>query len=494
MNKIIILILIILIIFFIYNRNYIFKEQFETNDATTTSLPPTTTSLTSSKVYLGELHKRPQTTTTSLSPTTTSTMAPTTTSTMPPTSTQSATTTQSARTTPTTTSLTSSNGDPNHVKIGQFNLKKIINNSNIRDLLDDWFTQDNGDDPSEWDVSEVTNMKDLFKNNEDINFELNNWNTSNVTDMSGMFYDCSNFNQDIGNWDTSNVTDMSYMFYGCSSFNQDISRWVLHKIKNMSNMFNSATQFNMDISKWNINDIDDSDSALNITDMFNNASEFLSSGKKLNNWALNEINRNLLIFWNLFEEENYRNQSHYIQGLRDKRGIPSYRMIQLETYIINNYKRCKRDHKYNDKIISFFNINNEKKYEFIKITDNNKLIIKIPHFINNTQHHLIYKNNTAVWSKDNNPDEDNYKLFEVIKISDMVEYTKKMNNLRVTINTPSTKITNIFNLGLGIYLISPKNPENPPTKFIKINDNMLSIEKIRGNIDNIEKYFFYGCI
>ena len=505
MNKIIILILIILIIFFIYNSNYIFKELFETNDVngndeTTTSLSPATTSMAISKLDIGVLQKRPHTTSSRTTPST-APMPPSkvdigvlqtrthTTSSRPPTTTSSRPPTTTSSRTPTTTSLTSSNGDTQYVKIGQFNFKKIINNSNIRDLLEEWFTQDNIDDPSGWDVSEVTNMKDLFKNIDDINFELNNWDTSNVTDMSGMFYGCSNFNKDISSWDTSNVTDMSGMFYGCSNFNQDIGGWVLHKIKNMSNMFNSATKFNMDISKWDINDIDDSDSALNINGMFDNASAFLNSGKKLNNWALNEINRNLLLFWNLFEEENYRNKSYYIKALTDNRGIPSYRMKQLETYIINNYKPCVNDDNYNEKIISFININNEQTYEFIKISENNKLIIKIPHFIKNSQHHLSY-NDTAKWSKDNKQDEDIYKLFEVIKISDRVEYTKKMTNLKVTNNTPSTKINQIFNLGLGIYLISPKNH---PTKFIKI-DNKLTIESIYGNTANIEKYFFYGCI
>ena len=48
------------------------------------------------------------------------------------------------------------------------------------------------------------------------NQDISNWDVSNVTDMRSMFYVAQSFNQDIGSWNTSNVTDMSYMFYDAS--------------------------------------------------------------------------------------------------------------------------------------------------------------------------------------------------------------------------------------------------------------------------------------
>jgi surface protein len=33
--------------------------------------------------------------------------------------------------------------------------------------------------------------------------------------MNGMFDYCESFNQDISNWDTSNVANMKDMFYNC---------------------------------------------------------------------------------------------------------------------------------------------------------------------------------------------------------------------------------------------------------------------------------------
>lgn len=46
----------------------------------------------------------------------------------------------------------------------------------------------------------------------------------NVTDMSSMFRS-SPFNGDISDWDVSNVTDMGDMFATSSAFTGDISKW-----------------------------------------------------------------------------------------------------------------------------------------------------------------------------------------------------------------------------------------------------------------------------
>ena len=46
------------------------------------------------------------------------------------------------------------------------------------------------------------------------NKDISNQDVSNITNMNNMFR-TSEFNGDISNWDISNVTDMSYMFYNC---------------------------------------------------------------------------------------------------------------------------------------------------------------------------------------------------------------------------------------------------------------------------------------
>ena len=92
-------------------------------------------------------------------------------------------------------------------------------------------------DISEWNVSNVTDMKFMVDNCKYTgkNGDISDWDVSNVTLMTGMFYN-SKYNGDISNWDVPNVKDMILMFYN-SSFNGDISNWDVSNIKYMSNMF-----------------------------------------------------------------------------------------------------------------------------------------------------------------------------------------------------------------------------------------------------------------
>ena len=102
-----------------------------------------------------------------------------------------------------------------------------ITDANIRQAVSDWistpaFTEATYGNISDWDVSQVTDMSELFKNETNFNEDISNWDVSSVTDMGAMFYVATSFNQDIGGWNVSNVTNMRYMFAYASSFNQDI--------------------------------------------------------------------------------------------------------------------------------------------------------------------------------------------------------------------------------------------------------------------------------
>jgi surface protein len=69
--------------------------------------------------------------------------------------------------------------------------------------------------------------------------------------MEDMF-NHSEFNGDIGNWDVSNVTNMKNMFY-CSCFNRDISKWNVSKVEKIKDIFECPIKriympkFNMNI-------------------------------------------------------------------------------------------------------------------------------------------------------------------------------------------------------------------------------------------------------
>ena len=46
-----------------------------------------------------------------------------------------------------------------------------------------------------------------------------------MINMRGMFREASSFNNDISKWNVSNVTDMTDMFLGASSFEKKNAPW-----------------------------------------------------------------------------------------------------------------------------------------------------------------------------------------------------------------------------------------------------------------------------
>ena len=107
-------------------------------------------------------------------------------------------------------------------------------------------------------TSSITDLAGLFQKS-DFNGDISEWDVSNVTNMKRMFLYVKKFNQDISKWDVSNVTNMSYMFFGATSFNQDISSWDVSNVIDMYGMFYGATSFNQDLSSWNVSNVRDMD-------------------------------------------------------------------------------------------------------------------------------------------------------------------------------------------------------------------------------------------
>ena len=150
-----------------------------------------------------------------------------------------------------------------------YNATDVPNLSNVSDMSNMFYSASsfNGD-LSSWDVSKVTDMSGMFYSASSFNGDLSSWNVSQVKDMAGMFSSARSFNGDISSWDVSQVTNMRTMFAVAHSFNGDLSSWDVSKVTNMNLMFARATAFNGDISSWNVSQVKD------MSNMFGRANSF----------------------------------------------------------------------------------------------------------------------------------------------------------------------------------------------------------------------------
>jgi len=144
-----------------------------------------------------------------------------------------------------------------------------VNTSEITDLSSLFFNLTSfNQDISAWDTSAVTNMESLFDAATSFNQDISAWDTSAVTNMTYMFYQASAFNQNIRDWNTSAVTSMGYMFHEATSFNQSIGVWNTSAVTDMSGLFYGASAFNQNIGDWNTSAV------TNMEDMFMNTLVF----------------------------------------------------------------------------------------------------------------------------------------------------------------------------------------------------------------------------
>ncbi len=107
------------------------------------------------------------------------------------------------------------------------------------------------------DTSAITDMSTLFARYrggfdlEDFNGDISDWDVSKVKDMTDMFL-ASAFKGDISDWNVASVENMSYMFQA-SVFNGNISRWKVQNVTDMQYMFHDATAFTQNLDAWVIN-------------------------------------------------------------------------------------------------------------------------------------------------------------------------------------------------------------------------------------------------
>ena len=188
------------------------------------------------------------------------------------------------------------------------NFKPFKDRAELKKAVDIWTGNNDSEikkvtkkygDISKWDVRNVKDMSELFKQKTNFNSDISRWDTRSVTNMHGMFSLASSFDSDISRWDTSSVTDMSFMFNNATIFNQNINTkqsintkqlintdgieytaWKTSSVTDMSFMFNNAKNFNSDISDW------DTSSVTKMYKMFHLVNKF---NKNIDTWDLSSV-------------------------------------------------------------------------------------------------------------------------------------------------------------------------------------------------------------
>lgn len=150
-----------------------------------------------------------------------------------------------------------------------------------------WTTEE---PPLNWDMSNVTNMRNMFLGCSDFNADVSSWDVSNVTDMEGVFFStfggipAGQFNNgfpsgatgatrdgvwvdNVMPWNVSNCTDLYIAFQNHDAFNSDIGSWDVSNVIDFRAMLR-GTSFNRDIGSWDVS------SGVYLSDMFRGATSF----------------------------------------------------------------------------------------------------------------------------------------------------------------------------------------------------------------------------
>ena len=125
---------------------------------------------------------------------------------------------------------------PSVIKATRFDLRLILKDE-IKRLGDDA-------NLNHIDVSQITDLSDIFYCKEDFCGDISKWKTGNCKKFDSMFYCCQKFNCDLSDWDVSNGETFIGMFERCENFNSDLNYWKMDKARDISGMLRLCINFN----------------------------------------------------------------------------------------------------------------------------------------------------------------------------------------------------------------------------------------------------------
>lgn len=165
------------------------------------------------------------------------------------------------------------------------NLSQVTNMSEMFGISDMQYA-----DLSGWNVSNVTDMSGMFSMSKYAGLGLETWNVGNVTNMMYMFGSVTNFNGDVSGWDVSSATNIRGMFSGNEYFNADLSEWDVSNVTDMREMFGGATNFDSDLSGWDVRNV------TNMSSMFGGVANFSAD---LSSWDVSKVTDFSYMFYNV---------------------------------------------------------------------------------------------------------------------------------------------------------------------------------------------------
>ncbi|WP_428741326.1 BspA family leucine-rich repeat surface protein [Tenacibaculum sp.] len=144
------------------------------------------------------------------------------------------------------------------------------------------------------DLSQVTSLRNAFRDCSLFNGIMNDWDISTITDISGLFVNCVIFNRPLDQWDTSNVTDMSNTFNNAKIFNEPLDNWNTSAVTTLENFLYGARKFNQNINNWNVASVVNMEGAFYYTSVYN---------QPMNNWNVGNVTN----MDNTFKDSNFNN-------------------------------------------------------------------------------------------------------------------------------------------------------------------------------------------
>ena len=174
-----------------------------------------------------------------------------------------------------------------------------------------------------WDVSNVTSIREAFRDAVVFNQDIGAWDVSGIGNMFGAFWDASSFDVDLSEWDMSHGPSIDRMFQLASSYtnagepldgqghsdpantgwdvssittmvelfrgtpyNESLEAWDVGNVVSMERMFNGAS-YNQPLNGW------DTSSLQNISFMFDGGASY---NQPLNSWDTSSLSNARVAF------------------------------------------------------------------------------------------------------------------------------------------------------------------------------------------------------